>query len=156
MRAQDLMTRNVATIDVNASADEARRVLKARKFHHLVVSRNGAVVGIVSSHDLGGTRAETSLTGRFVKDVMTPYAVTVDPRAPIRTVANVMRGRTVGCLPVVEDGKLVGIVTVTDLLTVIGRGLEKGFVKSERRVLRRRVPGGKPLTSPSRAGGRRR
>ena len=50
-----------------------------------------------------------------------------------------MRGRTIGCLPVVERGRLMGIVTVTDLLDLLGRGLDRS-TQPERASLHYRVP----------------
>ena len=44
---------------------------------------------------------------------------------PVRQAANVMRGWNIGCLPVVEDGALVGIVTVSDLLRIVAEGADK-------------------------------
>lgn len=152
MRALDVMSKSVATIESEAPAEAARARMRERRIRHLVVVEGRDVVGIVSSHDVGGTRAGAPLAGKRVADVMTPYAVTVTPDAPVRKIANVLRGRTLGCVPVMDGSKLVGIVTVTDLLELIGRGLERGFVKTERRILRRRAPRSKPLTGMGRTG----
>jgi len=58
----------------------------------------------------------------------------------LRQAANLLRGRTIGCLPVVEGGELVGILTTTDLLELIGRGAEKPVAKGKRWVLKGRGP----------------
>ena len=63
--------------------------------------------------------------------------MTIDPQATLRRAAGVMRGRAVGCLPVVEDGKLVGIVTTSDFLTAIARGEIHAAPPRERTTLRR-------------------
>jgi CBS domain-containing protein len=70
---------------------------------------------------------------------MTTAVVTVAPDATIRKIANLMRGRTIGCVPVMDRKRLVGIVTVTDLLEMVGRGLERP-AKPPRHVLPHRVP----------------
>jgi acetoin utilization protein AcuB len=57
-----------------------------------------------------------------------------------------LRGRTIGCLPVTEDGKLVGIVTTTDLLEAVGRGAERPVSKGKRRILKSRGPRRKGVT----------
>ena len=62
---------------------------------------------------------------------MTAPAVTVEPTTTVRQAANVMRGRSIGCLVVVESGRAIGIVTVSDLLELVGRGLDRGAVYSE-------------------------
>jgi CBS domain-containing protein len=51
-----------------------------------------------------------------------------------------MRGRSIGCLVVVEAGRPIGIVTVADLLEVVGRGLDRGAAASARPTLNHRVP----------------
>ena len=71
---------------------------------------------------------------------MTSPAVTASPRMTLRQAANLLRGRTIGCLPVVEGGKLVGILTTTDLLELIGRGIERPTAKGKRWVMKGRGP----------------
>jgi CBS domain-containing protein len=70
---------------------------------------------------------------------MTRHTVTIDPQETVRRAANVMRGRTIGCLPVIRGGRLVGIVTVSDLLELLGRGIDRP-AKAERRGLHYRRP----------------
>ncbi len=55
----------------------------------------------------------------------------------MREAANLLRGRAIGCLPVVSGERIVGIVTITDLLELIGRGQEKAVTQKERRTLTR-------------------
>ena len=65
---------------------------------------------------------------RVVADLMNTHVVTVGPEASVKEAANLMRGRTIGCLPVVKEGprnQLVGIVTVSDLLELLGRGIDR-------------------------------
>jgi CBS domain-containing protein len=59
---------------------------------------------------------------------------------PVRQTANVMRGRSIGRLVVVDSGRATGIVTVSDLLELVGRGLDRGAVTTTRRTLSHRVP----------------
>ena len=66
--------------------------------------------------------------------------MTVEPTITVRQAANVMRGRSIGCLVVVESGHAVGIVTVSDLLELVGRGLDRGAVTTTRRTLSHRAP----------------
>jgi CBS domain-containing protein len=71
---------------------------------------------------------------------MTVPAVTIAPTATVKRAANVMRGRSIGCLVVSDRGRAVGIVTVSDLLELIGRGLDRGAATAERRLLHFRAP----------------
>jgi acetoin utilization protein AcuB len=69
---------------------------------------------------------------------MTSNLATATPSMTVRQAANLLRGRTIGCLPVLEGGKPVGIVTTTDLLDLIGRGAERPIARSIRWTLRGR------------------
>jgi CBS domain-containing protein len=113
-----------------------------RDLHHLVVLDDGRVVGVLSSDDLAGTPAGA------VRDVMTTRIVKASPTTTVREAANLLRGRGVGCLPVLDGDTLVGIVTVADLLELIGRGVERPVAESKRWTLRRRAPTRKPEPTP--------
>ena len=71
---------------------------------------------------------------------MTAPAVSATSDMTVRKAANLLRGRSIGCLPVMEDGDLVGIVTTTDLLERIGRGAEHPVSKGKRWILKGRGP----------------
>ena len=73
-----------------------------------------------------------------VSSLMSPHTVTVKPDTTLRRAANLMRGHVIGCLPVVEDGKLRGIITVSDLLDCLGRGAESPSPRGRRATLNRR------------------
>jgi CBS domain-containing protein len=74
-----------------------------------------------------------------VADLMTRHVVTLTPTDTIRRAANVMRGRTIGCIPVTQGRRLVGIVTVSDLLGLLGRGADRP-IHAARADLHYRVP----------------
>ncbi len=123
MRVQDIMSRNVETIAAAEGVDAAVERMRRRRIRHLVVMQNGEVAGIVSDGDI---RSLGPGETRRVEDVMTTPAVSATSDMTMRKAANLLRGRSIGCLPVLDDGDLVGIVTTTDLLERIGRGAEKG------------------------------
>jgi CBS domain-containing protein len=108
--------------------------------HHLVVMDNGGVVGIVSDRDLGGSRGEVLLETQRIRDVMSPKPVTAVPTMPLRRAANLLRGHTIGCLPIMDGRRLVGIVTISDLLEALGTAGERPVQKGKRWILRRRGP----------------
>ncbi len=124
MKVRDLMKEMVETISLDESAVDAWARMRRRGIRHLVVTRGGQVAGVVSDRDLGGARGEALRKGRKVGDVMSAHVVCTSPETTVRQAANLMRGRTIGCLPVVDDGRLVGIITVSDLLDLIGKGIE--------------------------------
>jgi len=78
--------------------------------------------------------------GRTVADLMTVPVVTVERTTPVRRVANLMRGRSIGCLVVTDAGKVVGIATVSDLLELIGRGIDRPVETAKRWTLKHRAP----------------
>jgi acetoin utilization protein AcuB len=129
------MTSPVETITPGTSATLARTAMKRRGTHHLVVVSGSKVVGIVSSRDLRGAGGNTP-----VQDVMSTDVVTAPGRATVRDAANLLRGRQVGCLPVMEGGRAVGMVTISDLLELLGRGVERPVAKSTRWTLKARGP----------------
>jgi CBS domain-containing protein len=71
---------------------------------------------------------------------MTSQIVFAKPTTTLRQAANQLRGRSIGCLPILDNGKLVGIVTVSDLLELVGRGIERVVPRSKRWTLRHRGP----------------
>jgi CBS domain-containing protein len=136
------MSTNVVTVTPDLPADTAWELMRGRGVHHLVVTRDSDVVGLISDRDIGGRRGQAVRAGRRVVDLMTPKPLTVSPDMPVRRAANLMRGRSVGSLVVSDkDGRLVGIVTVADLLDAIGRGVERPVVAARGRPpLSYRVP----------------
>jgi CBS domain-containing protein len=140
MRVQDVMTEDVKTIAPTAAAEDAWNTMRLNRIHHLVVTNGRRVVGVLSERDAGGRRGAAVRTNRVVADLMTAPAVTVEPTMTVRQAANVMRGRSIGCLVAVKSGHAIGIVTVSDLLELVGRGLDRATVKSGRPTLNHRVP----------------
>jgi acetoin utilization protein AcuB len=146
MRAFEVMTGDVRTVAPETPAEEAWELMRRERIRHLVVMRGKTVAGLLSERDAGGRAGTGVRKGRTVADLMTPRVVTVSPTDTVRVVANAMRGRTIGCVPVLKDRRLVGIVTVSDLLDLIGRGVARP-AQPERRGLSHRVPHRKRQTA---------
>lgn len=140
MRLQDIMSTKIKAIAPTATVGEARSSMRAQGIHHLIVQSGREILGVVSDRDLGGRVAARNGTGdaRPVEEVMTSNVATADPETTIRQAANLLRGRSIGCLPVLDSGKPIGIVTITDLLELIGRGAERPIERSTRWTLRAR------------------
>ena len=101
--------------------------------------RSGVLPGGSSASDLGGKNGEPLRAGRHVRELMTEKLVTVTPDTTVREAANLMRGHAVNCLPVFNGReRLKGIVTVADLLELIGRGMERPTKMVERVVMKDR------------------
>jgi CBS-domain-containing membrane protein len=140
MRVQDIMTTGVKTIAPRTSAEDALNAMKVAGVHHLVVTDRTGIQGVISSHDLGGARDARVRKDFVVADLMSEHVLTIAPAATLREAANVMRGHSVGCLVVTDGSQAVGIVTISDLLELIGRGFDRGVANTERRLLNHRVP----------------
>jgi acetoin utilization protein AcuB len=141
MRVQDVMTEDVQTMGPDDPAEGAWELMRRHGFHHVVVtSGSGAVVGILSDRDAGGTRGSTLRRGRTVEELMTRHVVSVDPSTTVRKAANLMRGRSIGCVVVTNRGRVVGIVTVADLLELVGRGSNRPIAATKRWTLKHRTP----------------
>jgi acetoin utilization protein AcuB len=150
MRLCDVMTTFVHTARPEEPAEVAWNRMQLQQIHHLaVVDRQGRLVGVLSDRDLGGPHGAPVRAGRRVLDLMSCRPVTAPPDEKVRAVANLFRGRRISCLPVVEDGHLRGIVTVTDLLDLIGRGAERPIARGKRWTLRHR---GRRDSAPARVG----
>jgi CBS domain-containing protein len=140
MRVQDVMTEDVQTISPTSAVEDAWELMRRGGFHHVVVTRGGQVAGILSDRDAGGRRGATMRRGHTVADLMTAPVVTVQPATTVRRAANLMRGRSIGCLVVTDRGHVVGIVTVADLLALLGRGSARPVAAVRRWTLKHRTP----------------
>ncbi len=138
MRLQDIMNRKIETIAADAEADEANERMRQQHVHHLVVVEEGRPVGIISERDLGGKNRSLMQNGSTVADLMTSDFVSAKPTTTIKEAANLLRGHQIGSLLVMDKNKLAGIITITDLLELLGRGLQKPVAVTERAILSRR------------------
>jgi len=140
MRVQDVMTRNMKTVSAATTADAAWELMRMKGIHHLVVLEGREIAGVLSDRDLGGPHGAIVRGSRLVSELMTENVITIEPELPVRKAANLLRGRSVGCLVVVREGRVVGIVTTADLLESIGRGSERPVVVTRRPPISHRVP----------------
>ena len=141
MLVKDVMTKDPFTIDADAPIGTAMDLMRTKNLRHLpVVDNAGAILGIVTDRDLRhaafspaiGEYLSTSGQRRLqqfgealdnvrVKDAMTWGVVTTHPEAPLGHAALIMSERRVGSLPVVADGRLVGMLTERDVLRAVAR-----------------------------------
>src|ERR1700693_3932413 len=103
MRVAELMSDRVETVGAEESAEKALRRMRTRRIHHLVVMLGARGVGVVSARDLESVADPRSF--RTVREVMSAPAVTAEPHMTIRQAANLLRGRTIGCLAGPEEGQ---------------------------------------------------
>ena len=140
MRVQDVMTADVETIAPTATADAAWERMRLSGFHHLIVTRGSEVLGVLSDRDIGGRRGASLRANHTVTDLMSAPAVCVAPDTTVRRAANLMRGRSLGCLVVTANNRVTGIVTASDLLELLGRGALQPSPTARRWTLKHRAP----------------
>ena len=125
MLVREVMHAEPVTIGPATSLGDAHRLLRERGIRHLPVVEEGKVVGVVTDRDL---RLATSHlaprqlpAGAAVREVMSHPVQTAHPLDPIEVAARAMRELKIGCLPVLDGPRLVGIVTGVDILDALLR-----------------------------------
>ncbi|OYD26257.1 CBS domain-containing protein [Oceanimonas baumannii] len=122
----EIMSSRVLGLSPSASLAEARTLMQRHHIRHLPVIENEALIGLVSQRDILAAQ-ESSLeqgrNGQFLEqhrlsEIMITGVTTVSPHAGIREAALYLQKHKYGCLPVVNKGKLVGIVTDSDFIAV--------------------------------------
>jgi len=123
MLIRDIMKSPVVTIPPGTALADAYRTMQEGKIRHLAVVEGERLVGVVTDRDL---RLATSNLApapfppaSLVAAVMRRDPVTADAGDPVEDAARTMRERRIGCLPIVDGERLVGIVTVVDLLDAL-------------------------------------
>ena len=110
--------REVVSLDVGTSVRDAVGLLAGRRIGAVPVTRDGEVAGIFSERDVV-YRLSTegaSILDKAVGDVMTAPAITVEPQTTVLAALSQMTRRRIRHLPVVEGGRLTGIVSIGDLV----------------------------------------
>ena len=153
MFVKDIMTMNVVTIPSNTSISDAKRIMEAHRIRRLPIVDRGKLVGIVTEHRLEAFTPSKATTlsvweigyllgNTPVKEIMEKNVVTATPDMTVEEVLALAQEKKAGALPVLEDGRLVGIVTTNDFfykianpvlgigmpgtrIEVIGRGDDK-------------------------------
>jgi acetoin utilization protein AcuB len=137
---RDIMRRPAIAVAGDTTLRDAYRSMQEHGIRHLPVRQGEELVGVVTDRDL---RLATSVLApaplspdRPVAEVMSRHPETADPGDPVEDAARTMRRRKIGCLPVLEDGRLVGIVTGLDLLDALLRmtGVDKPSGRLEVRL----------------------
>lgn len=125
------MTKNPVTINPEASVVEASELMKKEKVHRLpVLDRDKNLIGVISEKDiLFATPSPASslsihemaylLSKLTVRKLMTKNPVTISRTTTVEEAARLMVDQDLSCLPVVEDGKLVGIVSKSDMFKIL-------------------------------------
>ncbi len=126
-RVLDIMSEKMVTISESDTLSTVEDIMTLGHVRHMPVVHAGKLVGVVSERDLlrtslsnlmefGSEERRLFLHAVEIARVMSAPPITIAPDATVEEAAQVMADRKIGCLPVLEDDKLLGIVTETDVL----------------------------------------
>jgi acetoin utilization protein AcuB len=128
LSVKDWMQPRLHTVHLDDTIEHARELCERHRVNQLPVVVRGELVGIVTDRDLRDAfpslaeeaahpaEARAATESLRVEEVMSPNVLTVSESDPIAHAATLMRRERIGALPVVRDGRLVGIITRSDLL----------------------------------------
>lgn len=114
MKAREIMTTSVVSIAESNSVEDAARLLARYRISGMpVVNESGTLVGLVTEHDL------IARSGHTVADIMSRSVISVTPDTEIEAVSHLLTNQRIRRVPVLEDGKVVGILSRSDLVRQI-------------------------------------
>ena len=127
MKVRKIMVTEVVTLHVEEELSLASDIMNLARIRHLPIVEGERLVGIISQRDLfkaslasvmGYDYAETRdhLKSVAIREAMVKEVIVVDPDTEIQEAGRIMLEKKIGCLPVVRDKRLVGMVTETDIL----------------------------------------
>jgi CBS domain-containing membrane protein len=127
---REIMMGSPVTLKPEDTLDLANDVISLGRIRHIPVLADGRLVGLLSERDLIGAAANqifglkqksksALLKTVLIRDVMKKKVVTVTPDTTIKDAAHLMATKKIGCVPVVTDGALVGLLTTTDILRYV-------------------------------------
>jgi CBS domain-containing protein len=127
MHVREIMATDIEVVDRNDNLLTVEERMATKQLRHLPVLEQGDIVGMVTQRDLfkaamssamgyGEKAQQAYLRSVRVKEIMTYPVVTISPDTSIAAAAEMLITKGIGCLPVVDGSRLVGMITKTDLL----------------------------------------
>ena len=131
---KEIMVGSPVTLKPGDTLNLANDLISLGRIRHIPVVEDGRLIGLLSERDLIGAAAtqifglkqkskSALLKSVLIKDVMKKRVITVTAETKIAEAARLMADKKIGCVPVMDDGRLVGLVTTTDILRYV-EGLE--------------------------------
>ncbi len=140
---EEFMTSELCTMSETDSVNDARSVMTERYIRHIPITDDeNRLIGLVTQRDiLAGTvpkperrenkTSETGEVGTRLSDIMIKNVSVVDKTDSLRTAAMYMQSNKYGCLPVVSDGRLAGIITDSDFIAIAINMIEQAELNEE-------------------------
>ena len=127
---REIMMGSPVTLKPEDTSDLANDIISLGRIRHIPIVDGIRLVGIVTGRDLIGTAAaqifglkrkskSALLKSVLIKEVMKKRVITAAPDTPIKDIAQTMADKKIGCVPVLSDGIVVGLVTTTDILRYV-------------------------------------
>jgi acetoin utilization protein AcuB len=126
------MIKKLISIKPNATIPQAIDIMKKHSIRHLPVVDGRQFVGFVTAGDLRQAFYPSMINKLFIKDIMIKKPITVDPETSLEEATGLIFRHRIGGLPVVDRGKLVGIITTSDILEAFMQIM--GVLKSSSRI----------------------
>lgn len=112
-----IMTTRLLTVNENDLADLATSIMQWKNIHHMPVEDSKSrIVGLLTWTHVEKNKKVEKNNARLVKDIMITEVTTVSPSTPIAKAISLMKTQSIGCLPIIQDEELIGIITVKDVL----------------------------------------
>jgi acetoin utilization protein AcuB len=134
MKVRDIMSTNVVTVTEKTLVNDAKQIMEAHRIRRLPVMKKDKLVGLVTKHMLleAAPSPATSLNiwelnyllaKMTVKEIMVKNPFAISPEMPVEEALQLGQDKGFGAFPVVEDGKLMGVVTESDIVRMMTRAL---------------------------------
>lgn len=122
----DIMTKSVISVDASLTINETAKMMEDGKVGAVIVMENNVPVGIVTDRDFSvKVAAHAYQITEPVKQIMSSPLFSVNSDEPVRIAADLMHERKIRKLPVIDDGKVVGIITATDIVSLLAVSVEE-------------------------------
>jgi acetoin utilization protein AcuB len=117
MQVSKIMSANPVTISPDKRVGQALKLMQKHNIRHLPVVKNDHMVGWITSRDLREVLLASMLEKITVEDVMLKSPITVTPDTTVEEAARMIYEHKIGGMPVLEEGRLVGVITMLDLIS---------------------------------------
>ena len=122
----NVMTKSVISVDVTITVNEAAKMMEDAKVGAVIVMENNLPVGIVTDRDFSvKVVSHAYQITSPVKQIMSSPLVSINSDETVRMAADLMHDGRIRKLPVIDDGKVVGIITATDIVNLLAVSVEE-------------------------------